>query len=278
MASKITLDLYSSDVGHSFSTATEFAKHLTSLTLESYKTGADIVVFPEYTWMGLEKFVDKKNSLSEISHLFWNQLWPQIKNDLNQPNKVLIMGSCPFLIESTSKFTNRCPILCQEKETFQEKLQLTPWETSFQSGNTINVINFKNLRIAVLICFDIEFPELSLRLKEEKIDLLVVPSACESILGVERVNRCASARAIELGAFVGVSHLLGETESELVDLNLGGLSLYTPSQSPFKDSKRQQSTQIFKKGFHRLRKSLDFDLLTQMRSLKMETNPSLVKV
>jgi predicted amidohydrolase len=90
---------------------------------------------------------------------------------------------------------------------YQDKLHLTPWESAFSPGDTLHLWHFAGLRIAVIICLDIEIPELSARLRDEEVDLILCPSATETVLGVERVDRCASARAVELGCHVAVSHL-----------------------------------------------------------------------
>jgi predicted amidohydrolase len=68
----------------------------------------------------------------------------------------------------------------------------------------LRVWEFGGVRFAVIICLDIEIPEISAKLRGRGVDVILVPSATETILGVERVDRCASARAVELGAIVGV--------------------------------------------------------------------------
>lgn len=40
----------------------------------------------------------------------------------------------------------------------QDKLFLTPWETQFAGGKALQLIEFAGLRIAVIICLDIEIP------------------------------------------------------------------------------------------------------------------------
>jgi len=94
---------------------------------------------------------------------------------------------------------------------------------------------------------------------------------------VERVTRCASARAVELGCAVVVSPLVGKCESDLVDDNLGKLACYLPSQSAFKKSPRMQESEVFSDGFHCSRFTLPLSRLTSMRWSTVETNPSLIR-
>ena len=57
-------------------------------------------------------------------------------------------------------------------------------------------------RIAILICYDIEFPELSRILVDAGVDLIIVPFATDERKAYSRVRYCAHARAIENTAYV----------------------------------------------------------------------------
>ena len=109
------------------------------------------------------------------------------------------------------------------------------------------------------------------------VDVILVPSATETVLGVERVGRCASARAVELGCVVGVCHLTGKTEVELIDVNVGRTGVYWPSQAAFRDAPRWSESEIIESGIHKQRLILDPKLLQVMRRMPLETNPSLLK-
>jgi predicted amidohydrolase len=130
----------------------------------------------------------------------------------------------------------------------------------------------------VVICLDIEIPELSARLRGAGVDVMLVPSATETVLGVERVDRCASARAVELGCVVGVSHLTGKAASELIDENVGRTAVYFPSQAAFRDDPRWVEGEIVAAGIHKQRVVIDHRALEVMRRMRQETNPSLLSV
>jgi predicted amidohydrolase len=160
---------------------------------------------------------------------------------------------------------------------YQDKIHLTPWEDAFHGGGPLHVWTFKGLRVAVVVCLDIEIPEISAALRGRNVDLLLVPSATESLLGVERIGRCASARAVELGCHVGVCPLVGRADSELIDDNLGRLSLYSPSQSPFLAIDRQDESIVVNEGFHCRSFTLDMESIAKARSLTRETDPSKIR-
>jgi predicted amidohydrolase len=151
---------------------------------------------------------------------------------------------------------------------------MTTWENELYEGKELTVFNFEGLKVAILVCFDVEFPDIASRLKKENIDLLIVPSATETKLGYERVSRCASARAIELGCVVVTAHLIGKSENDMIDVNVGNHNIYYPSQSQFEsyESKThllQTSGEVIQK-FH-----LPINEVRNQRQLYNETNPCL---
>ncbi|MDB6120435.1 MAG: nitrilase, partial [Verrucomicrobiaceae bacterium] len=121
-------------------------------------------------------------------------------------------------------------------------------------------------------------PELSAMLRRQNVDLILVPSATETLMGCERVTRCASARSVELGCAVAVAPLVGQCASELVDSNLGKIACYLPSQRAFRRSDRLQEGPVHKDSFHKARFSLARGLLTDTRAATLETNPSLIGI
>lgn len=269
----LNLTLWTADVGAPADSAEAFADLIVHHTLKSWREGSDIVIFPEFTWMGLERFVTTEDKLTGVATLF-ETLWPSITQRLSVPDKVVVLGTVPSS-KPDGALTNRAHILNQGKHLYQDKIHLTPWENRFTGGGPIHIWHFKGIRIAVVICLDVEIPDISVALRAAGgIDLMLVPSATESLLGVERVGRCADARSVELGCHVGLCHLTGMASSVLVDENIGLLAHFTPSQSPFLDEPRQRKSSLHKDGFHSLSVTLDFQALSMTRTLAEETNPA----
>lgn len=271
---RVRIDLWTFDVGADVSSPEACAAQMTDRTLSSWDDGADIVVFPEFGWMALERFVDGPGKTEQVARLFWDGLWPGVRSALSRPGKAAVLGSAPF-IDDQGALRNRAPILSEGAAIHQDKIHLTPWENEFTGGGPLSIWSFRGLRIATVICLDIEIPELSAALRGRGVDILLVPSATETELGIERVHRCASARAVELGCYVAVSQLVGGIESELIDENVGALAVYSPSQSVFLPSCRQEAGPVLRDGCHRKSVTLDITALRAMRTLAGETNPSL---
>ena len=271
----LTLDLHTFDPGLAATKPAVLVEKVIEMTERSWTSGADLVVLPEFTWLALEPLISagQGKKLEAIADLFWNQLLPEIQARLSKAGKAVVLGTAPVRT-CEGKLRTRAPIIAEGALLYQDKLHLTPWEQDFEAGDTLSIWTFGGFRIAVIICLDIEIPELSSRLRDRAVDLILCPSATETQLGVERVNRCASARAVELGCYVGISQLTGKATSDLIEMNIGRAALYRPSQAAFRETLRTEETADFEAGDHCLRVRLDHRSLEVMRRMTTETNPA----
>lgn len=271
------LDLLTFDPSFACDSPEAYADKIVRLVVQHWDSGADIVLLPEFTWMGLEPLIEKAADQATIypaiSALFWQTLLPQIRPKLSREGKAVVLGTVPYVDATSQRVYNRAPIIKDGHLSHQDKLHLTPWEKDFSPGRTLYLWTHQGFLITVIICLDIEIPEISTQLRGQKVDLILCPSATETILGVERVDRCASARAVELGCHVAVTHLTGEAKSDLIDVNVGRLAHYTPSQASFRHGPRILETEIWNTGVHSQRITLDKKSLDHMRRMSMETNP-----
>lgn len=272
-----SLELITFDPGIHAKSPAAYAAEVTDLVDAAWNDGADVVLLPEFVWMGLEPLVEPK-SPRRVAEVFWHDLFPTLKSLLNRPDKAVVLGTAPFWDAERGVLLNRAPILAGGRVRHQDKLHLTPWEDDFTPGGGLRLWEFAGLRFAVLICLDIEIPEISAGLRGAGVDVLLVPSATETILGVERVDRCASARAVELGAVVGVSHLTGGAASGLINENVGRTAVYFPSQAAFGGDPRWIEGAVVTGGVHKQRVLVGPRALKAMRRMKQETNPSLLPV
>ena len=168
-------------------------------------------------------------------------------------------------------------MLISGREIFQDKLCLTPWEAHLDGGDTVEVFDFMGAKCVNLICLDSEIPATADMLKAlGDLDLLFVPSATESLMGVERIARCSSARSVELGCAVIVSQLIGGLDNDFVGDNLGQNSLYLPSLTATAEVKRVDERGVEKSGTRADRFEVDLELLTVARANMKTTNPALV--
>jgi predicted amidohydrolase/ribosomal protein S18 acetylase RimI-like enzyme len=119
----------------------------------------------------------------------------------------------------------------------QEKLHLTPAESNYWGlcqGEGLKVFETHLGRIAILICYDIEFPELSRMLVDAGVDLIIVPFATDERKSYQRVRYCAQARAVENTIYVVLAGNVGTLpRSPAMSLNFGQAAILTPSDFAF---------------------------------------------
>ncbi len=104
--------------------------------------------------------------------------------------------------------------LCRRDGTSeaQYKLHATPDERlhwGVIGGDLLRVFETDAGKIGILICYDIEFPELTRILRERGIDILFVPYYTDTKNGYLRVRTCAQARAIENEIYVVMTGSVG---------------------------------------------------------------------
>jgi len=93
-----------------------------------------------------------------------------------------------------------------------EKLHVTPDEVKvwgMEGGRQLKVFDTDCGKIGILICYDVEFPELSRILAEDGMDILFVPFLADTQNGYSRIRNCAQARAIENECYVAIAGSVG---------------------------------------------------------------------
>ncbi len=119
----------------------------------------------------------------------------------------------------------------------QEKIHPTPNERywwNIQGGDTIGAIQTDCGPIAVLICYDSEFPEIVRRVVDEGARILFVPFCTDNRQGYMRVRYCAHARAVENQCFVAMAGNVGNLPNvHNMDIQYAQSAILTPCDFPF---------------------------------------------
>jgi predicted amidohydrolase len=267
------------DVTRKIESFDNFYKELSQQILFFLDQEVEILLFPEYFLLKIleineiSKLQNEEEKLSALQFYVFEKLIPNLQKEFafyKNQERCLILGSCFF--QENGAVVNRSSILMKDKVLFYDKRALTPWEKTLRPGAENLCFDFKGVKCSVLICFDIEIPEFSIELRKEKVELLFVPSVTEGQQGFERVQRCASARSVELCCYVVVSHLVGKSSNEMINQQVGVANYYVPSQSLTYASKATDK-QFISNGEDYFVKDFDFEILRKQRLIKDETNP-----
>ena len=148
----------------------------------------------------------------------------------------IIAGSMPEVING--KLYN-VGYLCRRDGSLEryEKLHVTPDEAKvwgMQGGTKLQAFDTDCGKIGVLICYDVEFPELPRLLADEGVDILFVPFLTDTQNGYSRVRNCAQARAIENECYVAIAGSVGNLPNvQNMDIQFAQSMVFTPCDFSF---------------------------------------------
>ncbi len=119
----------------------------------------------------------------------------------------------------------------------QYKLHITPSERRWwgvESGAGLEVLDTDCGKIAICICYDIEFPELARIAAAQGAQIIFVPFNTDTRQGYFRVRYCAQARCIENHQFVAIAGCVGNLPFvDNVDIHYAQSGIFTPADFSF---------------------------------------------
>jgi predicted amidohydrolase/GNAT superfamily N-acetyltransferase len=199
-----------------------------------------LVVFPELFIAQMLSTFDRSQSLPVQAGMLadLHGAYLALFTRLATRHQLLIVGGSVPVRQEDGTLRNVAHLFSPMGNVYtQEKLHLTPSEATYWGltrGEGLKVFNTHLGRIAILICYDIEFPELSRMLVDSGVDLIVVPFATDERKSYLRVRYCAQARAVENTIYVVLSGNVGVLpNSSSMALNYGQSAVLTPSDFAF---------------------------------------------
>jgi len=199
---------------------------------------ADFVLFPEFFNAPLMGMGQQDSQFEAIRFLatFAERSVEALSHLALTYNINIIAGSIPELAEG--RLYNNAYLLRRDGTVaMQPKIHITPhehWAWVIEGGDSLQVFDTDAGRIGILICYDVEFPELARLLARQKMDILFVPFWTDTKNGFLRVQRCAQARAIENECYVAIGGSVGNLpQVDNVDIQYAQSAVYSPSDFAF---------------------------------------------
>ena len=220
-------------------TFSQFRDQVVGLVETAADYGSGLIVFPEYFTLQLLTLGDVKRRLPEQIRSLAAQEEPFITlmEQLATRHEVYIVaGTIPHL-NAAGHINNVCHVIGPGgRRDLQPKLHLTRFERewSVAPGAGLKVFETSFGRMAVAVCYDVEFPELVRAAARCGAHILAVPSCTDDRQGFLRVRYCAQARAIENQMYVVQASTVGSLPMvPAVSLNYGQAAIFTPSDFAF---------------------------------------------
>ena len=195
------------------------------------------VLLPEIFTTQILSFMDNDEIASAVRELsdYTERYTELLRGHAMKHGYFLVGGSHPNLRDG--KLYNTAFLFTPSGEIHtQDKIHRTRWEKekwNTDHGDMLRVFETPYGKIAILICYDIEFPELARRVAEEGVEIIFVPSCTDDRQGFLRVRYCCHARAIENQVYVVMTSTVGNLPVAGLRLHYGQAAIITPSDFPF---------------------------------------------
>lgn len=200
---------------------------------------SDFALFPELfiaPLMADYNHMQESEAIREIAK-FTKPIHQKFQELAISYNINIITGSMPYLDEDGALYN--VGFLCKRDGTSEmyRKIHITPNERLYwgmQGGNKIQTFDTDCGKIGIVICYDVEFPELSRLMGEQGMEILFVPYLTDTQNGYTRVRNCAQARAIENECYVAITGCVGNLPKvNNMDIQFGQAAVFTPSDFAF---------------------------------------------
>jgi predicted amidohydrolase len=195
------------------------------------------VMLPEIFTTQLLSFMDTRDLVAALRNIHdYTPRYIELMSSLAREWQVYLIGGTHPTLRG-DRLLNTAYLFSPDGGVHeQDKIHRTRWEREkwhTSAGDLLHLFDTPYGKIAILICYDIEFPELARRVCEEGADILFVPSCTDDRQGYLRVRYCCHARAIENQVFVAMTSTVGNLPVEGLALHYGQASIITPSDFPF---------------------------------------------
>lgn len=212
----------------------EFATQVEFFVRSAKEYKSQFVLFPELFTMQLLSYLRESSPgravriLSQLT-IDYDALFKRLATD---SNLYIIAGTHP-IIEKGELF-NAAHLFTPHGRVFrQKKVHLTPVEKNLYQmsrGHGFYVYHTDFGKIAILVCYDVEFPEAARVMAEAGAEIIFVPSCTDERQAFCRVRYCAQARAIENQIYVAMASTVGNLpQVPGMATNYGQAAIFTPS-------------------------------------------------
>lgn len=220
---------------HSFE---DFAKQCEHYIKTAQEFGSEFILFPEFfTTQLLSIGNDQGTSLSINELPDFTEQYKNLFIQFAKETKMHIIAGT-HVINKNGRLYNVAHLFYPDgRIAEQAKLHITPTEVeewNMSAGDGLEVFDTDKGRIAVLTCYDIEFPEIVRMAKAKGADVIFCPSCTDDRHGFHRVRYTCHARAIENQVYVVVTGTVGSLPTvDFMRGNFGQAAVITPNDVPF---------------------------------------------
>jgi len=205
-------------------------------TASDYK--CDFVLFPElFTTQLLSCVPPGRPGLAARQLAEFTPRYLDFFTEMAVKYNLNVVGGSQFVVEHDTLFNSSYLFGRDGSIGKQNKIHITPSERKWWGvtpGDAVEVFDTDCGRIAIQICYDIEFPELTRIAAKKGAQIIFVPFNTDTRHGYLRVRHCAQARCIENHIYVALSGCTGNLPFvENSDIHYAQSGIFTPADAEF---------------------------------------------
>src|SRR3954447_111011 len=220
---------------HSFQ---EFEDQVEHYIKTASEFGSDFILFPEFfttQLMSIGNTIGEALTIQELPD-FTEQYLTLFRRLAFQYRMHIIGGT--HVIRKGERLYNVAHLFYPDGRVVEQaKLHITPTEVhewNMSAGDSLEVFETDKGKIAMLTCYDIEFPEIVRMAKAKGADIIFCPSCTDDRHGFHRVRFTSHARAIENQVYVVTTGTVGSLPTvDFMRANFGQAAVITPNDIPF---------------------------------------------
>ncbi|SET10680.1 Predicted amidohydrolase [Natronincola peptidivorans] len=184
----------------------EFAQQVKGYAYYAKDWNSRFIVFPEFLTIQLLSFMEETDPYKSIRLLpSYTEKYIELFSSLAKELDLYIVGGT-HIIEVEGNIYN-CAYLFYPDGSFvkQPKIHLTTEEKyswKITPGDDVKVFDTEAGKVALIVCYDMEFPETARRATDLGANILFCPSSTDDRQGFYRVRYCCQARAVENQVYV----------------------------------------------------------------------------
>ncbi len=200
---------------------------------------SDFVVFPEIFTTQLMSFLDEPSASQSVRKISeYTEEYIELFNSLAVRYNVNIIGGSHFVEEENEEIYNISYLFRRDGSIDKQyKIHITPNEKKYwgiSAGDSVRVFDTDCGKIAIQVCYDIEFPELARIATEKGANIIFTPFCTEDRQGYLRVRYCAQARAVENQIYTVISGTVGNLPQAVnMDIQYAQSAIFAPSDFEF---------------------------------------------
>ncbi|RJX37733.1 acyltransferase [Paenibacillus pinisoli] len=217
----------------------QFEEQVTHYVRNASEYGVQFLLFPEFMTTQLLSIGDGQGEALPIGRLpDFTEDYKRLFAELAQSYDMYIIGGTHVVEVEGGKRRNAAHLFHPDgRIDVQHKIHLTPTEVEewdMTPGDGVEVFQTPFGTIAMLTCYDIEFPEIVRMARAKGADVIFCPSCTDDRHGFYRVRYCCHARTIENQIYVVTTGTVGALRKvDFMRANFGQAAILAPNDIPF---------------------------------------------